>query len=161
MAIPEIHEGEYTLLNTNNDLDASYTTLYSQYLNKINNVDSTGKTIQNNKRNIEINQNAILKYKAQSLVLKKIIVICCIALIGSFLFYLNILPDMMYNIYLGIVFGIGFIIIMYDLYNIFIRNSNDFNQYDYEFLYKPPMINSNETTNYNTIQLSNIPTVCK
>ena len=160
MALPQIVT-EYTTGHANDENDGSNTTLYSQYLNKINNVDSIDQTIQNNKRHIEVNENAILKYKAQSLVLKKIIIICCIALIGSFLFYLNLLPDMIYNIYLGIVFGVGIIIIMYDLYNIFIRSSYDFNQYDFEFIYKPPMTNHNKTTNYNTIQLSNIPTVCK
>jgi hypothetical protein len=160
MALPQIVT-EYNFEDTNDMMDVYITSQLSSKLNKLNNVDSIDQTIQNNKRHIEVNENAILKYKAQTVVLKKIIIICCIALIGSFLFYLNLLPDMIYNIYLGIVFGVGIIIIMYDLFNIFIRSDYDFNQFDYEFIYKPPMTNHNKTTNYNTIQLSNIPTVCK
>ena len=67
---------------------------------------------------------------------------------------------MVYNIYLGIVFGIGFIVVMFDLYDIFRRSAYDFNEYDYNFFYRPPRLND-ESKNYNTIQLSNLPTVCK
>ena len=162
MALPEVKRDDNYNLNsvTNTDLDAINTITYSTYLNKINNVDSIEQTNRNNIRHIKVNENAILKYKAQTKILKKIIIICCIALIGSFLFYLDLLSNTPYNIYVGLVFGIGIILIMYDFYDIFIRSSYDFNQYDYEFIFKPPLINPNDKK-YNTIQLSNIPTVCK
>lgn len=159
MALPEI-KNTYDPNNVNESNDATKTKLYSELLNKINNVDQVETNIQNNKRHIEINEYAIAKYQAQTLVLKKIIIICCIALIGSFLFYLDYFSNTIYNTYLGTVFGIGFIIVMYDLYDIFMRSSYDFNEYDYNFLYKPHQLN-NPGKNYNTIQLSNIPTVCK
>jgi len=159
MAFPELITS-YDESNSNDAFDYMTTRGLSSYLNKINNVDTQNKTIQNNKRYIEVNEYAIYKYKAQTLVLQKIIIICCIALIGSLLFYLNILPDMTYNIYLGIVFGIGTIVVMYDLYDIFKRTSYDFNQYDYNFFYTPPNLNP-ESKNYSTTQLSNLPTVCK
>ena len=85
-----------------------------------------------------------------------------IALIGSILFHTNLIPNDLYNGYLGLVFGVGIIIVMMDLFDIFIRSSYDFNQYDYEFIYTPPNTNrSSVVTNYNTIQLSNLPTICK
>ena len=159
MALPEIITS-YDSTNQNDVQDAENTIKYSKYLNKINNVDLIEQNNRNNIRHIQLNENAILKYKAQTKILKKIIIICCIALIGSFLFYLDLLSNTPYNIYVGLVFGIGIISIMYDLYDIFMRSSYDFKQYDYEFIYKPPLINAN-SKNYNTIQLSNIPTVCK
>jgi hypothetical protein len=161
MALPQIIDvyGNYHP-HHNTDLDINNTRLYSSYLNKINNVELVEKTVQNNKRHIELNENVILKYKAQSILLKKIIIICCIALIGSFLYYLNIFPNMVYNIYLGIVFGIGFIIVMHGLFDIFKRSAHDFKQYDYEAVYRPPSIKKINKS-YNTTQLANLPTVCK
>jgi hypothetical protein len=159
MALPELIT-TYDTTNKNDVNDAQITTYLSKHLNKINNVDSIEQTNRNNIRHIQLNENAILKYKAQTKLLKKIIIICCIALIGSFLFYLDLISNTPYNIYVGLVFGIGIILVMYDLYDIFMRSSYDFKQYDYEFIYTPPLINAN-SKNYNTIQLSNIPTVCK
>lgn len=160
MALPEIIIGEVNTTNMNENQDAELTRTWSTYLNKINNVEQVNQTNNNNKRHIELNEYAILKYKAQTIVLKKIIIICCIALIGSYVYYLNFITKTFYNIYLGIVFGVGVIIVMYDLYDIFMRSSYNFNEYDYEFIYTPPNIH-NTGTNYNTIQLSNLPTTCK
>ena len=145
---------------SNQILDYTNTSNYTQFLNNINEVKDVKQNAINNKRHIEVNEYAILKYQKQSLLLKKIIVVCCIALIGSVLFHTNLIPNSIYNGYLGIVFGIGFIIVAYDLFDIFMRNSYDFNQYDYEFIYTPPNTNSS-TTQYNAIQLSNLPTICK
>jgi hypothetical protein len=159
MAFPEIVTS-YNSDNINDMIDSTVTTGLSYYLNKINDVDSLNQNLHNDKRHIQINEYAILKYQAQTVVLKKIIIICCIALIGSLLFYVNIFPNMVYNVYLGIVFGIGVIIIMFDLYDIFRRSSYDFNEYDYNFFYRPPRLND-QSKNYNTVELSNLPTVCK
>jgi hypothetical protein len=160
MALPEKIMGEYNSTNINEKNDVENTIIWSTYLNKINNVDQVNQTNNNNKRHIELNEYAISKYKAQTLLLKKIIIICCIALIGSYVFYLNFISKTFYTIYLGIVFGIGLIIVMYDLFDIFMRSSYNFNEYDFEFIYKPPSI-QNIGKNYNTIQLSNLPTTCK
>ena len=86
MALPEIIT-IYDSTNENDVQDAENTIKYSKYLNKMNNVDLIEQNNRNNIRHIQLNENAILKYKAQTKILKKIIIICCIALIGSFLFY--------------------------------------------------------------------------
>ena len=157
MAVPQLLTRP---ISDNDETPKMITQTLTTFFNKINNVEDASQNIINNIRYIEINEYSILKYKKQTILLKKIILICVIALLGSLFFYSNIISNTVYNIYLGIIFGVGFIIVMYDLFDIFIRNSYDFNQYDYNFIYTPPTINNNDI-NYNTIQLSNLPTVCK
>ncbi len=157
MAVPQLLTSP---INDNDETPKMVTQTLTRFFNQINNVEDASQNLINNIRYIEINEYSILKYKKQTILLKKIIVICVIALIGSLFFYSNIISNTVYNIYLGIIFGVGFIIVMYDLFDIFIRTSYDFNQYDYNFIYTPPTIHNNGI-NYNTIQLSNLPTVCK
>jgi hypothetical protein len=157
MAVPQLLTKD---ISDNDRMPKIVTHTLTRFFNQLNNVEAAPQNIINNIRHIEINEYSILKYKKQTLLLQKIIVICVIALIGSLFFYSNIIPNTVYNIYLGIIFGVGFIIVMYDLFDIFIRTDYDFNQFDYNFIYTPPTIN-NKDKNYNTLQLSNLPTVCK
>jgi len=140
--------------NPNKANDITNNKYYSNILNKTTNIEDIS---QNIRRNIEIDLFYIEKYNAQINILKYIIFICCIALFGSILYHNGLLTSDLYTGYLSLVFGIGTFIILYYLFNIFIRNSNRYNEYDYEFIYKPPTIGD---PTYNAVELSNLPSDC-
>jgi uncharacterized membrane protein (DUF485 family) len=140
--------------NPNKANDITNNKYYSNILNKTTNIEDIS---QNIRRNIEIDLFYIEKYNAQINILKYIIFVCCIALFGSILYHNGLLSSDLYTGYLSLVFGIGTFIILYYLFNIFIRNSNRYNEYDYEFIYKPPTIGD---PTYNAVELSNLPSDC-
>ena len=145
--------------NDNDDIDISYSNYYTKFLSKAHKTEDISMNIVNLQRSAEVNMFFILKYKKQIQTLKHVIIICCVGLIGSVLYHNGLIPSNVYTLYLGAVFGIGGVVILYDLFNIFIRNSNNFNEYDYEFIYSPPTPNTTQP-NYNPLELSNMPTIC-
>jgi hypothetical protein len=148
------------LPNHNDLVDISNSNYYTRFLSRAHNYQDTSMNIINLQRNAEVDMFFILKYKKQIETLKHVIIICCIGLIGSVLYHNGFITSDVYTLYLGAVFGIGLFIVLYDLFDIFIRNSINFNEYDYEFIYKPPIIPKSTPTNYNALELSNMPTIC-
>lgn len=146
--------------NANDIIDISYSNYYTKFLTKAHNYQDISMNIINLQRHAEVDMFFILKYKKQILTLQHIIIICCVGLIGSVLYHNGLITSDIYTLYLGVVFAIGIIIVLYDLFDIFIRNNNDFNQYDYEFIYSPPTIPKSTPINYNALELSNMPTIC-
>ena len=140
--------------NPNKATDITNNKYYSNILNKTTNIEDIS---QNIRRNIEIDLFYIEKYNAQINILKYIIFVCCIALFGSILYHNGLLSSDLYTGYLSLVFGIGTFIILYYLFNIFIRKSNRYSEYDYEFIYRPPTIGD---PTYNAVELSNLPSDC-
>ena len=146
--------------NENDAIDISYSNYYTKFLSRAHKTEDISMNIVNLQRNAEVNMFYILKYKKQIQTLKHVIIICCVGLIGSVLYHNGLMPSSVYTLYLGAVFGIGGVVIVYDLFDIFIRNSNNFNEYDYEFIYSPRTIPKTTPQNYNSLELSNMPTIC-
>lgn len=137
--------------------DISMSNYYTNMLYTSHNLKDVSQNSINLERNAEVNVFYLLKYNKQIYVLKLIIFICCIALIGAILYNYKILPSNMFTIYLGIVFGIGAILVLYNIYDIYRRDNNTFNEYDQQ--YKPPMPDVNNA-NYTTTQLANMQPSC-
>ena len=152
---------DFPTFNSNDDLiDISYSNYYTKFLSKAYNYEDTSMNLINLQRHAQVDIFYILKYKKQIQTLQHIIIICCVALVGSLLFHNGFIPSELYTMYLGVVFAIGILIVLYDLFDIFIRNNNNFNEYDYEFIYSPPTIPTIVNKTYNSLELSNMPTVC-
>jgi hypothetical protein len=144
--------------NPNKISDINNTNYYSNILIQSKNLDDFSQNMVDTKRNIEIDLFYIEKYRAQIDVLKYIIFVCCLSLFGSVMYHNGLLTDTLYTGYLTLVFGIGLIIILYKLFDIFIRNNNNFKEYDYNFIYKPPTVTFGDVSN--NIELSDLPTDC-
>lgn len=84
-----------------------------------------------NQRKLEITRFYVLKYKKEIDLLQKIILMCGFGLIGCLLFNMGLISNNFLSLYLGLVLSIGFIIIFYNLWDIFIRDNNVFDEYDY------------------------------
>jgi predicted nucleic acid-binding Zn-ribbon protein len=135
-------------VNPNINADISYTNYYSKFIMNNLQPEDVSQNMLNLKRNIEMDTYFYLKYNAQIELLKSIIVVCCISLIGSVLYHNGLITSDMYTIYLSIVFGVGIFYIVYKVYDIFIRDENNFTRFAFEKLFsKSNNINSENTYN--------------
>jgi hypothetical protein len=152
---------EFPNLDSNNDfIDILYSNYYTKFLSNAHNYQDASMNIVNLKRHADVDIFYILKYKKQILMIQHIIIACCVALIGSVLYHNGLITSDMYTMYLIIVFSVGILIFIYDMFDIFMRNNNNFNEYDFEFIYSPSKIPKSNTKNYNSVELSNMPTIC-
>ena len=104
----------------------------------------------------------ILKYKSQIDLLKYIILTCCVALLGSLAYHSSLMPSAAYTLYLIVVFSIGFIFIIYKYFDIFMRSKLNFNEIDYNALYKPSnVVAKSSSTLITPLDLYTMPSICK
>lgn len=87
----------------------------------------------NKRRLIEINTYYSKEYNAYSQVMKYILFICVPILILSILSNKNILPDNIYNLLVIIILVVGIIVIIRKLWDIAIRDSINFDEYNWHF----------------------------
>jgi len=136
-------------VNPNIDADISYTNYYSKFIMNTLHPEDVSQNMLNLKRNIEMDTYFYLKYNAQIELLKSIIIVCCISLIGSVLYHNGLITSDMYTIYLSIVFSIGLLYVGYKVYDIFMRDENNYSRYSYEKLFSKVIKVNNENT-YNS-----------
>jgi predicted nucleic acid-binding Zn-ribbon protein len=134
-------------VNPNIDADIYYTNYYSKFIKNKLHPEDVSQNMLNLKRNIEIDTYFYLKYNAQIELLKTIIIVCCISLIGSVFYHNGLITSDMYTIYLSIVFGVGLFYIIYKVYDIFIRDENNFTRFAFEKLFSKS-INVNSKDKY-------------
>jgi hypothetical protein len=149
-----------TPASDNNITDMQISNYYTKVLYNANKLKDISQNNINLERNAEVSMYYYLKYNKQIYLLKLIIFTCCLALIGAIMYSKSILSSSMFTYYLGVVFGIGAIFILYNIYDIYIRDTINYNEYDYQ--YKPPMpdeLNSN-LANLTTTQLANMDPKC-
>jgi hypothetical protein len=136
--------------NLTSDTNLYYTNYYSKFINNKLHTEDVSQNVYNIKTYIKSNTYDYLKYKLYIEILKNIIFICCISLFGSILFHNGLISNNVYIIYLSLVFGIGFVFILYKLVDIYFRNNINFNEYDYERISNP-----NNNTNVMFTESSN------
>jgi uncharacterized membrane protein (DUF485 family) len=116
--------------------EMSYT--FASPYNSIN-----GKKNLSQEKRLSINTYYNKLYDKKIKIIKEIIIICCIGLIGCFLLNNQVISDKLFSIYLGIVFSVGFILVFYDLWDLYIRDNTNFDEYDYNVFYnKKPVTNN-------------------
>ena len=103
------------VIASNNTTDMDLSNYYTNMLYTTHNLKDVSQNSINLERNAEVNMYYFLKYNKQIYVLKLVIFTCCIALIGVILYSTKILSSNMFTYYLGVVFGIGAIIIIYNI----------------------------------------------
>ena len=117
------------------DGDVRMSTMMLQYLNnnKLEDIDNS----LNDMRQIDINNYYTSKYNKESNILKQIIFYCCLALVGSLFFLKGLITETLYIIYLAIIICIGFSAVLYSLYDLYMRDSIVFDEYDYPYMKAP------------------------
>ena len=135
--INEGFQNKQIFVNPNIDTDISYTNYYSKFITNNLHPEDISQNMLNLKRNIEIDTYFYLKYRAQIELLKYIIIICCILLLGSVFYHNGLITSDIYTMYLSVIFGISILFITYRVYDIFIRDDNNFNIFAFEKLFSP------------------------
>ena len=148
--------------NKNKISDLKNIAHYSKFITDYNRTDDLNKNLVNLQNNLEIEMFYILKYKAQIDLLKYIILTCCVALLGSLAYHSSLMPSAAYTLYLIVVFSIGFIFIIYKYFDIFMRSKLNFNERDYNALYKPSnVVAKSSSTLITPLDLYTMPSICK
>ena len=107
---------------------------YNSTIGKIN-------IAQAKKININIYYNKVYDKKIK--IIQEVIATCCIALIGCFLLNKNYISQKIFSFYLGVVFCIGFVLVFYDLWDLYIRDNKNFDEYNYNIFYNNKDISNN------------------
>lgn len=127
-------------------LDNIKTNILSNYDNSITKSQSLTSNIQNLKttfdgkivkidnisqRKLEISRFYILKYQKEIGLLQKIVITCGIGLAGCLLFNIGIISSSFLSFYLGVVLSVGFIVLFYNLWDIYVRDNQVFDEYEF------------------------------
>jgi len=112
---------------------------------------------RNEDRLLEIDRYYISKYKAQTNILKTFIFFCCLALIGAIIYNKQLMTLLTYTCYIAFIFIVMLLIIGRDIFNLFMRDNQNFDEFDYSIYYRPTSIGSNMYKGRNTAELSNLP----
>ncbi len=83
------------------------------------------------KRQIESNSFYIKKYNKEIGILKEIVFFSCLGLLGFILNNKGIFSENFLVMYIGVLLSILFIKVLYDLWDIYIRDERNFDEYDF------------------------------
>ena len=111
--------------------DISYSTLVAKQLYAFENGPVKQDIITNQQRLIKIDRFYIDKYKAQTTILKQIIFFCCLGLIGAIFYNKQIISLDVFNFYLIVLFSVLLYYTGYGLYDIYSRDNQNFDEYDF------------------------------
>ena len=100
-----------------------------------------------NEKQVEINKYYSMKYKSESYILKLIIFFCGLALVGCLFYSKGFIGNALYVIYLGFIISIGIIVICYNIYKLFYKDNQKYDENDYGYMNKPG-IDSDISYNY-------------
>ena len=89
-----------------------------------NSINGKKNMIQDKKLNINTYYSKMYDKKIK--IIKEILIICCLGLIGCLFKNKQIIGDKVFSMYLGLVFSIGFILVFYDLWDLYIRDDKNF-----------------------------------
>ncbi len=112
-------------ISLSNEITKNIDTLKSKFESKIEKIDNISQ------RKIEISRFYTLKYKKEISLLQKIVLMCGIGLVGCLLYNIGMISNNMLSFYLGIVLSVGFVVVFYSLWDIYIRDNLVFDEYDY------------------------------
>jgi len=140
------------------EIDITNSTYVANQLYHLANVDNLQQLHDNQERLIQSDRYYIAKYKAQNYILQQIVFFCCLGLIGAILYNKQWISLTMFNVYLLLLFIVLLFYIGRGLFDIFIRDSHNFDEYDYSMLNNPNMNGLDKKNNGTAdFELSGIP----
>jgi hypothetical protein len=110
-------------------LDTNVVTNPNNTIPLLNNKLTTEEIIK--KRQVQMNVYYIKRYYKQIGILKQIIFFCCLGLIGFILYNYGILSEKILVLYIGSLLAILFVKVLYDLWDLYIRDDKNFDEYDF------------------------------
>ena len=118
------------------------------------------QTVQNKKRQAEIDKYYESMYQKQILLMKKAVFLACLAILGCVLLQNNFMSEKFFVLFEALILSAGFIIIMYDLWDIYLRDNSIFDEYDFSVYLDPHINNGHVDSSFNSVQLAYQPVGC-
>lgn len=123
----------------NYQVDISYATILDELIVDLsdNGIPKIQREIQYKKRTADIQEYYNKNYTQQIVLLKIILVFSLLALFGGLLMNYQLVSASFFAVYLGVVLSIGFIMLFYYLWDFYLRDTTNFDEYQF-FTYHPP-----------------------
>ena len=167
----QLHNLQQHLLDTSGNielvttiLDGSGEDIHGEIGITQDKIDDINEDINIKARHLEVNTYYEKKYLKQQRVLKNVVILLCIILAISFLFKAEILGEKVFIACIGIMIAFSVIYLSYEIYDIFMRDNHNFDEYKYYTRESPSTGFSDEEKDKVDIPLelrAKIPGYCK
>ena len=97
------------------------------------------KNVNHKKKEMDIQEYYQKQYQQQIFILKIVIVFAILTMVGCLFFNFGLISIYLLTFYLGFVFSIGFVVVFYYLWDYFLREKTNFDEYNF-LTYVPPKI---------------------
>jgi hypothetical protein len=114
-------------------MDVSYSSIISGLFTDLNQsaIPNAERDLELKKRKVDIQNYYTLNYQQQVWILKVVIVFTLFALVGGLGLHYQLISSGLFSVYLGIVLGVGFIVLFYYLWDFYLRDSTNFDEYNF------------------------------
>jgi len=127
------------LLYENYNIDMSYSDIVNGLIVDLSNntLSQVERELQYKKKQIEIQEYYAKNYQQQIFIFKILLIISLAALFGGLLLNYQFISISLFTVYLGTVFALGFIVLFYFLWDFYLRDNTQFDEYNF-LIYQPP-----------------------
>jgi hypothetical protein len=140
------------ILHENYNADLSYNKIINDMIVDISNnaLSQVERELNYKKKQMDIQEYYDKNYQQQVLLFKVLLIFSLIALFGVLLLNFQWISLSLFTVYLGTDLAIGFIVMFYFLWDFYLRDNTNFDEYDF-LVYNPPSKPSmkGDTTQFN------------
>ncbi len=126
-------------LHDNYTIDVSYSSVVNELITDLN--EKVGpqveKELQLKQKKMEIQDYYTKSYDKQIQIVKIIVFFTLFALVGGIFLHYRLISSSIFALYLGLVLSVGFIVLFYALWDFFLRDSTEFDEYNF-LVYQSP-----------------------
>jgi len=117
----------------NYQLDISYATLLDGMMLDLSNngLEQLERDLQFKKKTLDIQEYYHKNYQQQIVILKIVLFFSLLALVGGLLLNYQIISVSFFAVYLGVDLSIGFIVLFYYLWDFYLRDNTNFDEYNF------------------------------
>jgi hypothetical protein len=126
-------------LHENYRIDVSYSSVVNELITDLNQKvgPQVEKELQLKQKKMEIQDYYTKSYDKQIQIFKIIVFFTLFALVGGICLHYRLISSSIFALYLGLVLSIGFIVLFYALWDFFLRDSTEFDEYNF-LVYQSP-----------------------
>jgi len=120
-------------------IDLSYSSVVSELITDLNQKvgPQVEKEVNLKQKQMEIQDYYTKSYQKQIQIFKIIVLFTLFALVGGIFLHYRLISTSLFALYLGFVLSIGFIVLFYALWDFFLRDTTDFDEYNF-LVYQSP-----------------------
>lgn len=127
------------LIHENYNIDLSYSTIVNDIMVDLSNnvLTQVERDLNYKKKQMDIQEYYDKNYQQQIILFKVLLIFSLLALFGGLLLNYQWISLSLFTVYLGTVLAVGFIVMFYFLWDFYLRDNTNFDEYDF-VVYNPP-----------------------